>query len=151
MNETCKNGHPRIRPDGMSNTYVYPQRPGRKPKVTCRICRDGEAVERASQDEKVASLAAKELARVVPKKLNAYGEIRFWVLCREIADERNPLRMAFLMAQIPTVDVAVIREASDLLERAIYVFDAHEGDLEKIEAKITKAREQSKSKEEGSG
>jgi hypothetical protein len=38
---TCRNGHPRVNADGSSNVYTYPSREGRKPRITCRICRDG--------------------------------------------------------------------------------------------------------------
>ena len=37
----CRNGHPRTNEDGSSNLYTYPPREGRRPKFTCRICRDG--------------------------------------------------------------------------------------------------------------
>jgi hypothetical protein len=37
----CRNGHPRFADDGSSNLYTYPFREGRRPKFTCRICRDG--------------------------------------------------------------------------------------------------------------
>src|SRR6266487_3368176 len=100
MNETCKNGHPRVKPDGTSNVYVYPPRPGRKPRITCRTCRDGEPVEGPSQEKRVARLAEREVAKVVPKKLNDHGELRFWGMCRGICLERYPLRMAWLMAQL---------------------------------------------------
>jgi hypothetical protein len=132
MDEKCRNGHPRVRPDGTSNVYVYPPRPGRKPRITCRTCRDGEPVERQSQEERVAKLAEREVAKVVPKKLNAYGELRFWGMCRGISLEKYPLRVAWLMAQLDAEQVADIRSAYDLLERATHVFEAHDGDQEKI-------------------
>jgi hypothetical protein len=136
MTETCKNGHPRIGPNGESNVYRYPDRPGRKPRITCRICRDGEPVERRSQEERVARFAEKEVAKVVPSTLNRHGELRLWGLCRGIARERYPLRMAWLMAQLNPELVDDVRKAADLLERGIYVFEAHDGDLDKITARI---------------
>lgn len=140
MEETCRNGHPRVKEDGTSNVYVYPPRPGRKPRITCRTCRDGEPVERPSQEERVARFAEKEIAKVVPKKLNTYGELRFWGMCRGISLERHPLRMAWLMAQLRPELVKDIRHAADLLERGVYVFDAHEGDIDKIRARIESER-----------
>jgi hypothetical protein len=139
MDEKCRNGHPRVRPDGTSNAYIYPPRPGRKPRITCRTCRDGEPVERQSQEERVAKLAEKEVAKVVPRTLNAHGELRFWGMCRGISLERYPLRMAWLMAQLSPELVQDIRETADLLERGVYVFDAHDGDLDKIEASAQKS------------
>ncbi|MEX1263838.1 MAG: hypothetical protein WEE66_07880 [Actinomycetota bacterium] len=136
MNETCKNGHPRVKPDGTSAVYVYPSRPGRKPRITCRTCRDGEPAERPSQEERVARFAEKEVAKIVPKKLNAYGELRFWGLCRAIIAERYPLRIAWLMAQLSPELVQDVREAADLLERGVYVYDAHDGDIDKIRARF---------------
>ena len=136
MNETCKNGHPRVKPNGTPNVYVYPSRPGRKPRITCRTCRDGEPVEKESQEERVARFAEKEVAKVVPKRLNAFGELRLWGLCRAIVAERYPLRMAWLMAQLSPDLIEDIRGAADLLERGIYVFDAHDRDIEKIRARI---------------
>lgn len=139
MSETCRNGHPRVMPDGTSNVYVYPPRPGRKARITCRTCRDGEPVERVPQAERVAAFADREVAKVVPKRLNAYGELRLWGLCRAIVAERTPLRFAWLMAQMRPELVEDVRKAADLLERGIYVFDAHDGDLEKIRQTATKA------------
>ena len=138
--ETCRNGHPRVKTDGTSNVYVYPPRSGRKPRITCRTCRDGEPVERPPQEERIAGLAEREVAKVVPKKLNAYGELRFWGMCRGISAEKYPLRMAWLMAQLRPELVQDIRQAADLLERGIYVFDAHDGDIEKIRARIESGR-----------
>jgi hypothetical protein len=140
IEETCRNGHPRVKADGTSNVYVYPPRPGRKPRITCRTCRDGEPVGRPSQEDRVAKLAEREVAKVVPKKLNAHGELRFWGLCRGISLEKYPLRMAWLMAQLRPELVQDIRGAADLLERGVYVFDAHDGDLEKIRARIESGR-----------
>lgn len=139
MAAECRNGHPRVNEDGTSNVYVYPPRPGRKPRITCRTCRDGERVERQSQEDRVARLAEKEVSKVVPKRLNAYGELRFWGLCRAIVGERYPLRMAWLMAHLSPDLVNDVRTAADLLERGIYVFDAHDGDLNKIEARANKS------------
>lgn len=139
MEETCRNGHPRARPDGTSNVYVYPPRPGRKPRITCRTCRDGEPVERAPQAERVAAFAEREVAKVVPKRLNAYGELRLWGLCRAIVAERAPLRLAWLVAQMRPEFVDDVRKATDLLERGIYVFEAHDGDPEKIRQTASKA------------
>lgn len=128
----CRNGHPRVKPDGSSNVYVYPPRPGRKPRITCRTCRDGEPVAKPSQEERVAKLAEREVAKVVPKRLNAHGELRLWGMCRGISLERYPLRMAWLMAHLEPEQVDDIRRTADLLERAIHVFDAHDGDLNRI-------------------
>ena len=146
--EECRNGHPRVNPDGTSNTYVYPPRPGRKPRITCRICRDGMPIDRPPQEERVAKLAAKEVTKVVPKKLNAFGELRFWGMCRGICLERYPLRMAWLMAQLSPELVPDVRHAADLLERGVGVFDIHEGDLAKIEATI-KGLHEGKEKTDG--
>lgn len=132
MKETCRNGHPRVKADGTSNVYVYPPRPGRKPRITCRTCRDGEPVDRPPQEERVAAFAEREVAKVVPKKLNEYGELRFWGLCRAIVAERYPLRMAWLMTQMRPELVDDVRKAADLLERGVYVFDAHDGEPDKI-------------------
>lgn len=145
MSETCRNGHSRVNLDGTSNTYIYPARVGRKPRITCRTCRDGEPIERVSQEERMAAIAARELAKVVPKKLNEFGELRFWALCRGIAAERYPLRIAWLIAQLRPELVDEIRRAADLLERAVYVFDAHDGDLEKIRARIEKGEQTARS------
>jgi hypothetical protein len=134
--EKCKNGHPRVGPNGESYVYCYPDRPGRKPRITCRICRDGEPIEKETQQERVARFAEKEVAKVVPKTLNGHGELRFWALCRAITRERYPLRMAWLMAQLNPELVDDVRKAADLLERGIYVFEAHDGDLDKITARI---------------
>jgi hypothetical protein len=136
MDEKCRNDHPRVRPDGTSNVYIYPPRAGRKPRITCRTCRDGESVERLSQEERVAKLAEREVAKVVPKRLNAYGELRFWGICRGISLEKYPLRLAWLMAQLSPELVQDIREAADLLERGVGVFDIHDGNLDKIRARI---------------
>jgi hypothetical protein len=136
MDEKCRNGHPRVRPDGTSGVYVYPPRPGRKPRITCRTCRDGEPVEKESQEERVARLAEKEVAKVIPKTLNGHGELKFWALCRAITRERYPLRMAWLMAQLDPDLTEDVKKAADLLERGIYVFEAHDGDLDKITARI---------------
>lgn len=143
--EKCRNGHPRVNPDGTSNTYVYPPRPGRKPRITCRTCRDGLPIDRPPQKERVARLAAREVAKVVPRKLNAYGELRFWGLCRAIQAERYPLRMAWLMSQLRPELVDDIRQASDLLARGIEVFDMHQGDPNRIKQTAGKT-----AKEEGS-
>jgi hypothetical protein len=148
MEETCRNGHPRVRADGTSAVYVYPARPGRKARITCRTCRDGEPVERPSQEERVARFAEKEVAKIVPRNLNRFGELRFWGLCRGISAERNPLRMAWLMAQLSPQQVQDIRETADLLERGVYVFDAHDGDINKIRARIDANRAPEKEKEE---
>lgn len=130
--EKCRNGHPRVRADGTSNVYVYPPRQGRKPRISCRTCRDGEPINRPPQEERVAAFAEKEVAKVVPKRLNAYGELRFWGLCRAIVAERYPLRMAWLMSQLKPELLDDVRTAADLLERAVYVLDAHDGDPDKI-------------------
>lgn len=142
MNDSCRNGHPRERVDGTSNVYVYPSRPGRKPRITCRTCRDGEPAERPSQEERVAKFAEKEVAKIVTKKLNAYGELRFWGLCRAIVAEQYPLRMAWLMAQLRPELVGDIREAADLLERGLYVFDVHDGDADKLSQTADRVREE---------
>ena len=84
-----------------------------------------------------AAVAAREVAKLLPKKLNAFGELRFWGLCRGIAIERFPLRMAWFMAQLQPEQVADIRHASDLLDRGIRVFDAHDGDIDKIRARTS--------------
>lgn len=136
MLEKCRNGHPRVGEDGTSNVYVYPTRPGRRPRITCRICRDGEPVERPSQEERVAKLAEIEVAKVVPTNLNAFGQLRFWGLCNAIVGERYPLRMAWLMAQLTPGLLQDVRDAADLLERGVYVFDAHDGDIFKIRARM---------------
>ncbi len=47
----CRNGHPRVAADGSSNVYHYPPREGRKPRMTCRICRDGVPRERELRPE----------------------------------------------------------------------------------------------------
>jgi hypothetical protein len=143
MSDTCRNGHERT----PESTYIYPARAGRKPRITCRTCRDGEPVVRPSQEERVAKLSEREVAKVVPKKLNAYGELRFWGMCRGISLERYPLRMAWLMAQLRPELVQDIREAADLLERGIYVFDVHDGDLNRIRARMS-TPEQHQEKEE---
>jgi hypothetical protein len=93
-------------------------------------------VERQSQEERVAKLAERELDKVVPRQLNAHGELRFWGLCRGISSVEYPLRMAWLMALLSPELVEDIREAADLLERGVDVFDAHDGDLERIRARI---------------
>jgi hypothetical protein len=149
MDEKCRNGHARVRDDGTSNVYVYPPRPGRKPRITCRTCRDGEPVEGLSQEERVAKFAEREVARVVPQKLDAYRELRFWGLCRAIVAERYPLRMAWLMAQMDPDLVGDVRKAADLLERGVYVFDAHDGDIEKIRATMTKKDDDTKEVKHG--
>jgi hypothetical protein len=141
----CRNGHPRVNLDGTSNTYVYPSRPGRKPRITCRICRDGLPIDRPPQEERVARLAAKEVTKVVPRKLNAFGELRFWGLCRAIQAERYPLRMAWLMSQLRHELVDDIRYASDLLARGIGVFDMHDGDPNRIKQTASKAAKEQRS------
>lgn len=143
--EECRNGHPRVKADGTSNVYVYPPRPGRKPRITCRTCRDGEPVYWPPQEERVAAMAEREVAKVVPKKLNAYGELRFWGLCRAIVAERYPLRMAWLMSQLSPELVDDIRQASDLLARGIGVFDMHEGDPNRIRQTAAKAAKDERS------
>jgi hypothetical protein len=105
-------------------------------------------MERQTQEERVAQLAEREVAKVVPKKLNAHGELRFWGMCRGISLERYPLRMAWLMAQLRPELVQDIREAADLLERGIYVFDAHGGDPDKIRARISTPEPRQEQKEQ---
>jgi hypothetical protein len=143
MTNACRNGHERT----SDSTYVYPAREGRKPRITCRTCRDGEPAERQSQAERVAKLAEREVAKVVPQKLNAYGELRFWGMCRGISAEKYPLRMAWLMAQLQPALVQDIRNAADLLERGIFVFDAHDCDIDKIRAHIDGKSAAAKEKE----
>jgi hypothetical protein len=133
MSDTCRNGHERTQ----ESTYIYPAREGRKPRITCRTCRDGEPQASPSQEERVAAIAAREVAKLLPKKLNEFGELRFWGMCRGISLERYPLRMAWLMAQLRPELVQDIREAADLLERGIYVFDVHDGDLNRIRARMS--------------
>jgi hypothetical protein len=137
VDETCRNGHART----PENTYIFPAREGRKPRITCRTCRDGEPLAKPSQEDRVAKLAAREVANVVPRKLNAYGELRFWGMCRGISSEKYPLRMAWLMAQLSPELVQDIRETADLLERGIYVFDAHDGDPDKIRARFSPTKQ----------
>ncbi len=144
MFDMCRNGHERT----PESTYVYPAREGRKPRITCRTCRDGEPQTRPSQEERVAALAAREVAKLLPKKLNEFGELRFLGLCRGIALERFPLRMAWLMAQLTPEQVADIRRASDLLSRGVTVFDMHDGDPSKIHARISTPDQRQERKEE---
>src|SRR4051812_6904992 len=131
MADTCRNGHERT----PGSTYIYPSREGRKPRITCRICRDGEPLAGPSQEEHVAAIAAREAA-FVSKELDAFGALRFWGMCLGISLETYPLRMAWLMAQMRPELVEDIRQAANLLERGIHVFDAHDGELSKIEARI---------------
>lgn len=50
--EACRNGHPRT----VENTYRYPEREGRKPRITCRICRDGAPLAPVDVEAKLEGL-----------------------------------------------------------------------------------------------
>jgi hypothetical protein len=65
----CRNGHPRMNEAGSSNLYTYPPREGRRPKFTCRICRDGLPREMDARSARAPSIFEEfDVRKVRPRK-----------------------------------------------------------------------------------